>query len=264
MRPLVDTRLARPGCEVLVRRRDARDGRWVVFLHGAGMDGEMFDAQFPAVPDDWGICAWDARGHGASTLAGRFRYADLVDDLTALLASVDASEVVLVGQSMGGNLAQTLVASRPDAVQRLVLIDCTDNHGPLSGVERFLLSLAVPILACYPWELAVRQSAEACGTRAETRTYAANALSATGRTRFLEVMGFGREAVTPDLGYRLPVPTLLVLGEHDRSGNIAAALRRWPERDPRARLVVIADAAHNANQDAPGPVNEAIGVFLGW
>ncbi|MFT4108934.1 alpha/beta fold hydrolase [Propionicimonas sp.] len=264
MRPLLDTHLPRPGCDVLVRRREPRGGRWIVFLHGAGMDGRMFDAQVAGVPDDWGICVWDARGHGASALAGRFRYPDLVDDLAALLATLDGAGVVLVGQSMGGNLAQTLLASQPGAAQRLVLIDCTDNHGPLGRVDRILLALAVPILAGYPWRLAVRQSALACGALPPTRAYAAEALASTGRRRFREVMRFAREALTPDPDYRLPVPTLLILGEHDRSGNIAEALHRWPQRDPQARLVVVAGAAHNANQDAPGPVNDAIGEFLGW
>ncbi len=106
---LTDTWLDRPDCRVFVRRRESRSGSWVVLLHGAGADGAMFDPQLPAVPDDWGICVWDARGHGRSTLAGRFRYADLVDDLAALVDTLHASRLCLIGQSMGGHLAQTFV-----------------------------------------------------------------------------------------------------------------------------------------------------------
>jgi pimeloyl-ACP methyl ester carboxylesterase len=264
VRALETTWLRRPDGEVLVRRRESGNGAWVVFLHGAGMDGHMFDAQLPAVPDDWGICVWDARGHGGSSFDGRFTFADLAGDLAALLQTLPATRIVLVGQSMGGNLAQFHVATHPGAISELVLIGCTDNHGSLSRGERVLLALSVPILAAYPWRTAVRQSAAACGTTQTTRDYAERTLTATGRRRFLHVLDATRQAIRPDPSYRLPVPTLLVLGEFDRSGNIAAAMRSWPDRDPQARLVVVAGAGHNANQDSPDAVNAELGAFLGW
>lgn len=264
VRALETTWLRRPDCEVLVRRRDSESGEWVVFLHGAGMDGRMFDAQLPAVPDDWGICAWDARGHGGSSFDGRFTFADLAGDLAALLQTLPASRIALVGQSLGGNLAQFHVAAHPGAITRLALIDCTDNHGSLSRGEQALLALSVPILAAYPWRLAVRQSAAACGTTQATREYAERALLATGGRRFLQVLDAARRALHPDPTYQIPVPTLLLLGEHDRSGNIATAMRSWPDRDPQTRLVVVPGAAHNANQDAPDVVNAELAAFLGW
>lgn len=243
--------LTRPGCVVHYRRRESTSGRWVVFLHGAGMDGRMFDAQVEALPREVGIACWDARGHGRSRLDGPFRYGDLLDDLHALVDGLDARDLTLVGHSMGGNLAQSYVDARPGAAARLVLVDCTANHGPLSRLDRLALRSTRLVLTMYPWDVAVRQSARACGVEPATVAYAERCLSEMGKDRFIEVMDFWREALDPRPGHRMPVPTLALVGDHDRSGNVRAALTRLATDDPRVTLAVIDDAGHNAPWTAP-------------
>lgn len=262
--PLQVRTMSRPGCRLSYRYRPSTSGEWVVFLHGAGMDGRMFDAQMPAVPTGVGVICWDARGHGRSALRGPFRYGDMLADLGALVAGVNAERLHLVGQSMGGSLAQTFVDDNPGAVDTLVLVDCTTNHGPLSRVDRLALHSTTTILRLYPWGLLVRRSARACGTAPATVEYAEQCLRRIGRRRFVEVMGFWSEALRPDPSYRLPVPTLAMLGDQDRSGDIRAASTRLDRLDPRVRLVMIPDAAHCSAMDQPALANRAIGAFLGW
>ena len=112
---LEETWLERPGSRVFVRRRESSNGRWAVLLHGAGADRDMFEPQIPAIPAEWGVCVWDARGHGRSELQGRFRYTETLDDLSALVATLDAERLCLIGQSMGGNLAQIWLSEVPTA-----------------------------------------------------------------------------------------------------------------------------------------------------
>lgn len=262
MNTLEETWLDRPTAKILVRRREAANGRWLVFLHGAGADGQMFDAQIPAMPRDYGLCVWDARGHGRSSLQGRFRYADLVDDLAALIESLGAKDLTLIGQSMGGNLAQTFVARYPHVAQRMILIDCANNHGRLTWLEKVGLASTKPLFAAYPWQAAVRQSAAACGLKPETIAYTERALTATGKKRFIEVMDDLRAALTPDPEYRLPLPTLLLLGERDRTGNISKAMRHLGANDPAARLAVLTGASHVSNMDQPEVTNRLINEFL--
>lgn len=263
MSDLTSTVLERPGCRVHVRRREAARGHWVVLCHGAGMDGHMFDAVLPGLPEDVGICAWDARGHGRSALEGPFLYADLAADLDALVDSLGASDLTLVGFSMGGNLVQSYAARHPTSARRLILLDCTDNHGPLSRAERAQLASTGPILRALPWRWTVRASAAACGTEAGTREYAARCMESMGRRRFAEVMAALGEALVPDPAYRLPVPTLLIMGTEDRSGNIASAMRALAARNPAtARLVMIEGAAHISTMDRPDAVGRAIAEVL--
>lgn len=263
MTELTSTALERPACRVHVRRREATRGRWVVLCHGAGMDGRMFDALLPDLPEDLGICVWDARGHGRSALEGPLRYADMVDDLDALVESLGATDLTLVGLSMGGNLVQSHVARHPSSAQRIVLLDCTDNQGPLSRAERAQLASAGPILRLLPWRWTVRASAAACGTETRTREYTARCMERMGRRRFAEVMVALREALVPDPAYRLPIPTLLMMGTKDRSGNIASAMRALAARNPAtARLVMIEGAAHISTMDRPAAVGRALAEVL--
>lgn len=245
-----------------VRRRESADGRWVVLLHGAGMDGAMFDAQIEALPPGVGVLCPDLPGHGRSAVAGPFRYGAALAEIEALLAPLAGADVTLVGQSLGGNLAQTLIARDPALARRAVLVDCTDNHGPLRRGDVLALRSTGPVLRSLPWGWTLAASARACGAEPATRAYVRQRLEAIGREAFAQVMDFWREALTPDPAYRLPVPVLAVLGERDRSGNIAAALRRLAERDPQVRLEVVAGAAHNANQDRPAQVSALIEEHL--
>src|SRR5690606_24939643 len=92
------------------------DGPAVVLTHGAGMDHTMFDAQFDALTDGgYRVLTWDLRGHGASTLAPgtRFRADDALGDLEALLRECLVDRAVMVGHSLGGNLAQAFVRAHP-------------------------------------------------------------------------------------------------------------------------------------------------------
>lgn len=254
--------LERPGCVVRYRRRDARSGRWVIFLHGVGMDGHMFDTQLAAIPSDIGVACWDARAHGRSPLVGEFRYLDMCDDLHALICRLGAGRVTLVGQSMGGNLAQTYLDRHPERVASLVLIDCTDNHGRLTRGERLALRSTRVILSAYPWSVLVRQSARACGRVPETADYAEACLRHIGKRRFIEVMGFWADCLDPDPAYRLGVPVLLLVGDQDSSGNVKRALQQLADRNTDTRLVVLPDAAHNSNMDQPAKTNAALIDFL--
>ena len=254
--------LERPGCTLRYRRRPSRDGRWVVFLHGAGMDGRMFQPQLPAVPDEFGVVVWDARGHGSSSPVGPFRYRDMLDDLAALIDTLRPTDLTLVGQSMGGNLAQSFTDAHPGTVTRMVLIDCTANHGLLTRGEVLALRSTRMLLTALPWRFVVAQSARACGKQPETARYAAACLRRVGKRRFVDVMDFWREALQPDETYRLPVPTLALVGADDHSGNISTSLQTLCQRDPRAHLHVIPNARHNSNMDQPEAVNTLLTPFL--
>ena len=69
-------------------------------------------------------------------------------------------------------------------------------------------------------------------------------------------------ALHPDPDYRLPVPTLLLVGADDRVGDIASGSREWAARDPRVELVVVPGAGHASNQDNPAAFTAALAAYL--
>lgn len=99
----------------------------VVFLHANGFNAQTYRTLLAPLAGPLRILAVDQRGHGASTLAtvteGRTSWYDLRDDLLALLETLDLTDVVLSGHSMGGTASVMAAASAPGRVRSLQLFD---------------------------------------------------------------------------------------------------------------------------------------------
>ena len=89
-------------------------GPTVVLLHGATLDHRAWDPQTEALVEAFRVVVPDLRGHGESD--GRFDFEETVQDILALLDHGRAPEVVLVGLSLGANIAQEVIRRRPDLV----------------------------------------------------------------------------------------------------------------------------------------------------
>src|SRR5450759_2950060 len=91
-----------------------------VLTHGATADHTMFDDMVPVLAARYRVLRWDVPGHGLSQpLPGDFGMDRLVADELALIETAGERRAVLVGQSMGGNLAQEVVFRHPDRVAAL-------------------------------------------------------------------------------------------------------------------------------------------------
>ncbi len=66
----------------------------------------------------------------------------------------------------------------------------------------------------------------------------------------------------PDPDYRVPVPLLLLCGEHDRLGSIARHFDLWRADEPDGVAERVPDAGHLSNMDNPDFVNQAMIRFL--
>lgn len=260
---LLDRHLQLGGCTL--RFSDSGSGsRSVVLLHGAGVDHTMFEHQASALARaGWRVVLVDLRGQGRSrpnetTLSPEL----LASDIERLIAHLSLGEVSLVGHSLGGNLAQELVRRSPERFRSLVVLDSTWNAGPLSLVERVALRLAAPILRCVPAGVLPKMMADASATTDAARAELARLFTALSKREFIDVWRVTTEFVHPDPGYRSPVPTLLVRGERDNTGNIARAMPAWAAADGLTE-VVIASAGHVVTMDAPRETSAALVSFLG-
>lgn len=82
------------------------------------------------MPDGFRLIRYDKRGHGLSEgPAGEYGMGELVSDASALLDLLGIEEVVVVGLSIGGLVAQGLAAERPGLVKAAVLMDTAAKIG---------------------------------------------------------------------------------------------------------------------------------------
>lgn len=236
---------------------------WVVLTHGATLDHTMFEDQVPALTDRFRVLAWDVPGHGLSQpLAPDVTFRGLVEDLVALLDHLGVTAPVLIGQSMGGNIAQELVFLHPDRARALVLIDCTDNTQHLTRVERFALASAGAIFALYPFRLLKRESASASAEKPAVRKRLLGMMDRVqGKRAWTRIIVVTTDCLHDEPRYHIAVPTLLIRGERDRLGNIAKAMAVLSARDGLP-YVVVPGAGHVSNMDDPDFVNKETLRFL--
>jgi 3-oxoadipate enol-lactonase len=235
----------------------------VVLTHGATADHTMFEDLVPALAQRYRVLTWDVPGHGASQpLPSGFGMDRLVQDQLALLDLLGAPKAVLVGQSMGGNLAQEVVFRHPERVAALVLIDCTDNFQKLTALEQASLASAGPIFALYPFKMLKRQSADASADTKQARERIAAMMDRVADKRsYIEILKRTTDVLHYEPDFRIHCPLLMLLGEHDRLGNIAKAMPAMAQR-AGVSLVVVRGAGHASNMDQPEEVNAAILRFL--
>lgn len=108
---------------------------------------------------DHDVVTFDLRGHGLASAAGRYSFEDFLGDLAAVMAGPAGCGLpaapVLVGYSLGADLAVHYASEHPDAVAGLVLID-----GANPVPEPFITEAVLPEFRAMWEELATRQEAE--------------------------------------------------------------------------------------------------------
>jgi len=98
-------------------------------LHGGGAHAHWFDPVAAGFSADYHMLALDQRGHGDSawTDPAAYGYEYFVSDLGEIIEALDLRDLVLIGHSMGGNIALMYAAAHPERVSKLVVVDSTMN-----------------------------------------------------------------------------------------------------------------------------------------
>ncbi len=253
------------GCYIHYWYRKGSENKWVLFLHGAGVDHNMFESQFGIFDSTYNIIAWDARGQGLSKLESgtKFLFSDMISDCKKLYELYHIGGAILIGQSMGGNLAQEIAYYSPELTSKLVLIDCAKNTGKLTAAEKFELKSSRFIFACYPQKALLRQSAMASANTDSVRKYIYTCFEKLGKLAFVDVMmELVGSCLHEDAEYRFRQPVLLICGADDKLGNIKKNAKTWAEEDKSITFHEIKHAGHNSNQDQPDSVNSLINSFI--
>ena len=138
------TRLVEIERDVELQIAERGSGRPVVLLHGWGMSLDTWSYAAVIVSDQTRFIAVDLRGHGGSSPMPVGADAGLLAaDILALLAVLDLRDVVIVGHSFGGIVAQVLASTHADvAVERIrgFLLVSTTARGAVGDRRAKLLA----------------------------------------------------------------------------------------------------------------------------
>lgn len=116
----------------------------VVLLHGwTASSGVNWFPAYEPLAEHFNVVALDHRGHGQGIRSTRrFRLADCADDVAALAEVLGIDQLMAVGYSMGGPIAQLLWHRHRDLVSGLVLCATSRNFVGSSAPERAWLGMA--------------------------------------------------------------------------------------------------------------------------
>jgi pimeloyl-ACP methyl ester carboxylesterase len=127
-------------------RQDATPRRTIVLLHGMASNMTRWSEfiEQTTLKESWDILCPDLRGHGQSFARDRLNIDSWCRDLVALLDAEGCDRAVLIGHSLGAQLAVHFAARHSARVQGLALIDPV-FHQALRGTMR-TVNLARPVI----------------------------------------------------------------------------------------------------------------------
>lgn len=235
----------------------------LVFLPGLTANHHLFDGQIGAFAERYGVIVWDAPAHGKSRPYRDFSYDHAAEELKRILDQEGAAHAVLVGQSGGGFVSQSFYKKYPETVEGMLIIgSCPYDPSYYSRSDLFWLRQTKWMFYPYPDRVLRDLMAKMCGRTQHARENMLAMLEDYPKKELCKLMYIGLADFIPEIcEMRIRCPVWLLVGEYDRTGKVMAYNKMWHEKEGHP-LYIIADAAHNANDDQPEQVNELLNAFL--
>ena len=237
----------------------------VLLLHGIGGGKAIWRHTLPALAAaGFRAVAMDLPGYGgAPGVPSLDAMTQAVADTVALIG---ARRTVLLGHSMGGMVAQALVARQPDIAQGLVLACTSASFGKSDGAwqAQFVADRLAPLdagmgmagMAARLVPAMVSPQASADAVREAVAIMSA-VPEATYRAALYAIAAFDCRAALA----RIRMPTLLLAAENDRTAP-PDVMQRMAARIPNSEYACLPAAGHIANVEQPAAFNAAVLSFL--
>ena len=240
------------------------EGPPILFLHGLGGSAHVWHGVIDNLSAHHHCVALDLAGHGRSEPADdKVTIASLAKDVQALIEALELPAVTLVGHSMSSLVAQHLALTRPESVDNLVLVGGISWFEP--GVRKGYEQRA--------------KTVESEGLDAIVDDWLTGALAPSTHGRNPQLVGLLRDVFlrNDQASYvkackaltsgqkiareQIGQPTLIMVGDHDRSTPLAMAEELHTDI-PVSNVRVIPSAAHWASLEQPDVISSAILEFL--
>ncbi|MCP4384262.1 MAG: alpha/beta fold hydrolase [Hyphomicrobiales bacterium] len=245
-------------------------GPAILLIHGFGAALDWWDAIAPDLARDHRVIRLDLIGHGG-TAAPRSGYAIArqADLVSAVLDANNVDRVIVIGHSMGGEVATALAEAQPSRIEKLVLIDAPPAAGGSfnAPTRLFMTPIVGPLLSRVVTRGARRQALAqgfAPGFPVPERF-----VDDLAQLPYPAVLAAHRASFSYRAARNLPdrlallarVPPLLVIfGALDQIVPAVNADRY--EQVPGARLAILDGVGHSPFVEAPKPTLKLIHEFL--
>jgi 3-oxoadipate enol-lactonase len=243
----------------------------IALLHGVGGGRIIWDDTHSGTARalasaSYRVIALDLPGYGDSALTADLTLQSMADQVISSLRALDARPAVVLGHSMGGMVAQEMVARDPLAVSGLVLACTSPAFGQPGGEwqQQFLAARLAPLdqglgmAGLAPRLVSDMVSSHSPASAVDQGVDVMRRVpEATYRAALKAIVGFDRRELLP----QITVPALCLAAADDRAA-LPAVMQRMAQRIPGAHYRCIDRAGHLANVEAPAAFVEAVVEFL--
>lgn len=241
----------------------------LVLLPGLTADHRLFDKQVEYFEGKYPLLVWDAPGHAASwPFKLTFTLMDKAKWLDEILTQEGFDAPVLIGQSMGGYVAQAYAQLFPRKLKGFVSIDSAPlQRRYVTAAEIYLLKHTEWMYRYWPWKSLLKLGTNGVATSEYGRALMREMMMVYDgdQARYAKLSGHGfrmlAQAMEADLPYSIPCPALLICGTEDHAGSCIRYNKAW-HKETGLPLEWIEGAGHNSNTDAPDTVNALMEELL--
>lgn len=273
------------GASLFVRDVGVGNERAILILDGIGCSGWAFRRIIPRLALRHRVLLMHYRGHGRSPDPPRpwhLSMPDLADDAAAVLHARGVTSAVVVGFSMGFQVALELYRRHREQVVGLVdlagpsgramaTFQGTDAFGHVLPLLRAAMRHAQDLtrrlwrgVVPTTWiqELgAITRQINADRLEREDFEIYLDQMAAMNPELFFEMLGEASRHTADDLLPQVRVPTLVMAGAHDRFVPLST-LRAIAFAIPQAQWVVMEDGTHALPAEYPGEVVQRIEALV--
>lgn len=275
------------GAQIFVEEFGPESSRGVVFVHGSVLRTDVWHYQMQGLQNHRLVFS-DLRGHGQST-KGEADYSIkvLAEDLLATIDELGLEEVVVVGHSVGGQIAMQMCHDHKDMLGTRIkgLVLTNTSYGPftetlvasgmIARVERLtrrpfdaigkrhetlerLRKLVRPTDAVF-WGVALAAFGEDASPKHIDFTY--DMLANTPVDVIFDLVRSYRDFDMAEHLHELTVPALVIGGTHDRLTLPKAALHLAANL-PKADLEIFEGCGHMSMLERHDEFNDLVQRFL--
>jgi pimeloyl-ACP methyl ester carboxylesterase len=247
------------------------DAMPLLLIHGSLESLQVWDGWVDQLKDRYRLISVDLPGHGLTGPWARGEYTiDAYADFVEVLAdTLGLDRFAIAGHSLGGAVAWTFAATRPERVSQLILVDAAAYPSEAKPGWRTRLARASVI-----GDVGIYFKPEWMVRRALQEVYTNPAMVTPERVRrFAELQRYPgnrkatlqrlrtQDPIDPTPIKRLDVPTLIVWGAQDHWTPVADAFRLQSDIKG-ARLALFEKPGHNQMEEDPAGTAAAVAGFL--
>ena len=209
---------------------DSGFGSTIVFTHGWTDNRNAWDGVITNLDDQARCIAWSIRGHGEAFAppTGQYTRDHTLSDLKAV-TDMSERKVILAGHSLGGYLSLAHCLLYPEDVEALILVGAGPGFRKKESINQ--------------WNSSVIESAKKLDLPEGS-----------------EATALHTDAWVIDGLSEIKVPTLVVVGEHDKRFRVSMSV--FEKYLNVKSSVVVEDAGHSVHRKKPLEVANAIKDFL--